>query len=206
MSWIEDPHAAPGTNPWSWEWGSPASFAGRRSCGCLRSQVCRCHQSRTSAPPAATAQDLSVPGLLVPTFLSGAQYPKARIQHGRAGNDILNRYYRTHGTFAGALVYIKPNISTDPAAAAHDDYYKPDTRWPTYTCTDQYPKARIDHGRAGDDILWRYFEKKATFSGAMVYIKRNGTKEPADDDPSSDDGTEWESYATVVAQLRVRIE
>jgi hypothetical protein len=133
MSWIFNTQAEPGTNPWKWEWGSPASFAGRRSCGCLRCQVCSCHKPRTSAPPAASAHDddnRSAPpaasahdddnraGILRPTFLSGAQYPKARIEHGRAGDDILWRYYRKHGTFAGALVYIKPNVCNDPAASA----------------------------------------------------------------------------------------
>ena len=31
MSWIFNTQAGPGTNPWSWEWGSPESFAGLRS-------------------------------------------------------------------------------------------------------------------------------------------------------------------------------
>ena len=90
------------------------------------------------------------------------------------------RYYRKHGTFAGAEVYIKPNVCNDPAASAHDDYYKADIRWPTFMSVAQYPKARIEHGRAGDDILMRYYCKHDTFAGAMVYIKPNGDKEPAD--------------------------
>ena len=45
-------------------------------------------------------------------------YPKARIDHGRAGYDILMRYHRKHGTFAGAEVYVKPNIDNAPAVPA----------------------------------------------------------------------------------------
>ena len=45
-------------------------------------------------------------------------YPKARIDHGRAGDDILMRYHRKHGTFAGAEVYVKPNIDNAPAVPA----------------------------------------------------------------------------------------
>ena len=29
MSWIFNTNAVPGTNPWSWEWGTPNSFADR---------------------------------------------------------------------------------------------------------------------------------------------------------------------------------
>ena len=135
MSWIFDEHAAPGANPWSWERGSPASFPGRRSCGCLRCQVCSCHQPRPSSPPAASAHDddkRSTPptasthdddnraGILCPTFRTGAKYPKSRIEHSRAVDDILGRYYRRHGTYAGALVYIKPNVCScaDPPLLA----------------------------------------------------------------------------------------
>ena len=187
MAWIFNT-AERDKNPWDWFWGCPESFAGRRSCGCLRSEVCRCYKSRKSAPPAApapvdpfagAARASAPPGLLEPTFLSDAQYPQARIQHGRAGNDILNRYYQRNGTYAGALVYIKPNISSDPAAAAQDYYYKPCCGRPTFTTDKEWPQARIDHGIAGDDILWQYFQKRQTYSGAMVNIKPNCEPEPA---------------------------
>ena len=46
-----------------------------------------------------------------PSFMSAEPYPKARIQHGKAGDDILMRYYKQHGTFSGATVYIKPNVN-----------------------------------------------------------------------------------------------
>ena len=61
-------------------------------------------------------------------FRTGAKHPNARIQHGRAGTDMLMRYYRKHGAYKGAEVYIKPNVCHDPAAATHDDYYKVDLR------------------------------------------------------------------------------
>ena len=66
---------------------------------------------------------------------------------------------------------------------------------------DQYPKARIEHGRAGVDILNRYYWKHNTFAGAMVYIKPNGDKEPAGVDSPSDDGNvPWESWETVMME------
>ena len=128
-------------------------------------------------------------GILRPTFRTGDKYPKARIEHRRAGDERLLRYYRKHDTFAGAEVFIKPNVCTDPRANCHvgivggassnaDDYYKVDIRWPAFMSVDQYPKAQIEHGRAGDDLLARYYCKHNTFAGAYVYIKPNGCPEP----------------------------
>ena len=128
-------------------------------------------------------------GMLRPTFRTGDKYPKARIEHRRAGDERLLRYYRKHDTFAGAEVYIKPNVCTDPRANCHvgivggassnaDDYYKVDIRRPAFMSVDQYPKAQIEHGRDGDDLLARYYCKHNTFAGAYVYIKPNGDPEP----------------------------
>ena len=193
MSWIEDPHAAPGTNPWKWEWGSPASQAGKHACGCRKCQVCSCYKRQKSAPPAASAHDndsRSTPptasahddtsrptpptasahddangaGILRPTFRTCDEHPEAQIDHPRAGDDILGRYYRKKGTYAGAVVYIKPNVCI----------VSDDTRLPTYTCVDKHPKAKIKHSRAGDDLLNLYYSKHKTFAGAMVYIQPNG--------------------------------
>jgi hypothetical protein len=50
MSWIFNTHATPGTNPWSWEWGSPKSFAGHRPCGCRRCESCKCYKLDKSVP------------------------------------------------------------------------------------------------------------------------------------------------------------
>ena len=55
--------------------------------------------------PAETAQ------IHKPTFTSAAAYPRAQIQYTQAGDDILMRYYKKHGTFNGATVYIKPNVN-----------------------------------------------------------------------------------------------
>ena len=55
------------------------------------------------------------------TFMSVAQYPWARIEHGtgrwpntRAGDNSLGSYYRKHGAYNGAMVYIKPNDDSEP--------------------------------------------------------------------------------------------
>ena len=148
-------------------------------------------QAEPPAAPLWVTTGLNYAGIPSPTFRSGDQYPKARIEHGRAEDDILMRYYRRHFTFQGALVYIKPNICDDPAAAARDDYYKADIRWPTFVSVDQYPKARIKHSRAEDDDgwneddhLWKYYDMRGTFAGAMVGIVEswngNGDNEPVD--------------------------
>ena len=240
MSWIFNTQAGPGTNPWSWEWGSPESFADRRSrpmdmhrlppghrfmrptatahddnsTGWARRPVygphqvgrsSSCHNDEDYVQTRRRQEDYAAahndedyvqtrrrPAPAIAwwwdymdfTFRTGAWYPKARIQHGRAGDDMLMRYYRKHGTYKGAEVYIKPNVCHDPAAAAHDDYYKDDLLWETFISVAQYPEAQIEFGgptqwphtqfgRAEDDLLWRYYCKHDTFSGAMVYIKPN---------------------------------
>ena len=139
---------------------------------------------RTVSTPVASAHRLSAglnkAGIRWPSFRTGAKYPQARIDHGRAGNDILWQYYCEHYTFAGAYVYIEPNVCPDPAAAARDDYFKADTRWPTFMSAAQHPWARIEHDRDGDDRLRIYFIEHQTFNGAMVYIKPDKDNEPVD--------------------------
>ena len=72
-------------------------------------------------------------------------------------------------------MYIEPNASggvrfRTPAATAHDVDAQ-DTRLPaTYISAADYPRAVIKHGKAGDDMLQRYFEDNHTFVGATVYI------------------------------------
>ena len=140
MAWIFNAQAAPNTNPWSWEWGSPESFAGLHPCGCPRSHVCRWKTHRISTPPAAPARDDNRAGETKPTFWSVDLYPKGRIQHGKAGDDFLARYYRKHGALDGAWVYIEQNACIE----GHDSYF-PIPRWATFVSVDVYPRARIEH-------------------------------------------------------------
>ena len=146
---------------------------------------------RTVSTPAASAHRLSAglnkAGIRWPSFRTGAKYPQARIDHGRAGDDILWQYYCEHYTFAGAYVYIEPNVCPDPAAAARDDYFEVDLRWPTFMSAELYPWAEIEHGtgrwpctRAGDNSLSSYYRKHGAYSGAMVYIKPSNDTEPVD--------------------------
>ena len=134
-----------------------------------------------SASPAVSAQALftgmSNEGgimLLWPTFRTGATYPQARIQCNRRGDDILWRYYCKHGTFEGAHVYIEPNIHPYSASSERDDYYKEDSRWPTFMSTAEYPWARIQYEPDGDDRLSRYYDRYETYDGAFVDITPNG--------------------------------
>ena len=119
-------------------------------------------------------------GISWPTFRSGAQYPQARIEHDHANDDMLWQYFSDHETFAGAEVYIEANVCDDPAAAARDDYYEADLRWPTFVSVDQYPWARIDHGRPGDNSVGSYYRKHGAYTGAMVFIKPTNDNVPKD--------------------------
>ena len=42
-----------------------------------------------------------------------AQWPMAQIEHGNGEDELLKRYYLEHYTFAGAMVYIKPNMDSE---------------------------------------------------------------------------------------------
>ena len=124
---------------------------------------------RQSAQPAARAHDDDNEAAIVlwQTFRTRAEHPKARIQHGRAGDDILMRYYLRHGTFNGAEVYIEPNVCRNAVARARDDYYRVEEHYPEA----RYPRAQIEHGGGEDELLKRYYLEHATFAGAMVYVK-----------------------------------
>ena len=141
---------------------------------------------RQSAPPAARAHDDDnrVVISLFATFRTGAGHPKARIQHGRAGDDMLMRYYLGHDTLNGAEVYIEPNVCHNAAARAHDDYYKVDTRRTTFLSEARYPIAQIEHVGGEehyfDNELKRYYFQHYTFAGAMVCIKPNMDSEQED--------------------------
>ena len=130
MAWIFNTQAAPKTNPWSWEWGSPESFAGHRSCGCPKCQVCRCFNKgkttplRNSAPPAARARSADATRSADAEFsTTGCTSPICRAQivctghanwTSKDADESLLQYYDTHKTFAGATVYIKSNGNNDP--------------------------------------------------------------------------------------------
>ena len=61
------------------------------------------------------------------TFTGKRGYPQARIDHGKAGDYHLLRYYMRHGTFSGATVYIKSasaNYHAEPQTASANYYYR----------------------------------------------------------------------------------
>ena len=122
MAWIFNTQAAPRTNPWSWEWGSPESFAGHRPCGCPRCQVCQCFNKgkkkalSNSAPPAARARSADATRSADAEFsTTGCTSPicRAQIEDTKDGDEALLQYYATHKTFAGATVYIKSNVKSE---------------------------------------------------------------------------------------------
>ena len=62
------------------------------------------------------------------TFFGKRGYPQARIDHGKAGDDHLTRYYKKHGTYSGATVYIKSAADTNPVASAQSSASTPGGR------------------------------------------------------------------------------
>ena len=115
MSWIFDTHATPGTNPWSWEHGSPESFAGRRPCGCRRCESCKCYKfdiSEITLPGQSAHPAVSAPAddelALCPMWLHSTCH----------GDDLLAKYYKKYGAFNGAKVIITHKGKDNPAAPA----------------------------------------------------------------------------------------
>ena len=140
MSWIFDTHATLGTNPWSWEWGSPESFAGHRPCGCRRCESCECYKLDISVP-----RSMPLPPKIAPPRKSAhpavsAQWAPAASPHWadeeyelaikRSAqrfmwldstcheDDLLARYYEKYGTFNRARVMITHEGKDNPTAPA----------------------------------------------------------------------------------------
>lgn len=198
MSWIFNKAATDVENPWSYEWGSPNSFAGPHPGHYPRYYGGKCACGKSS-PPAAPAHH-QLTGCLASyllttadsppityrgpinqtptgsTFRTAAEFPHALIDHGRAGDHILMRYHRKHSTFVGAEVYIESNVRTESEAESAAAVL-----WPTYVSVDPWPMAHIEHDRDRDEDLrlWTYYNMRGTFRGAKVYIKPNGKGDPA---------------------------
>ena len=99
MSLISNTQAQLGIGPYSREWG--------------------CRMLASPAPPAVSApdDDDNRGRFRLMTFTGKHGYPQARIDHGKAGDDHLTRYYKKHGTYSGATVYIKSAADTNPVAS-----------------------------------------------------------------------------------------
>ena len=165
MSWIFDTHATPGTNPWSWEWGSPKSFAGHRPCGCRRCESCKCYKldksvPRSKQPPpkiapppqsahtAAAAQDwwdaIAQRARSPSPHWSDPEYDMA-IKRRAAGADVSANWDPPHRTNDGLALCPMWLQST-----SHRDI-----------------------------SLSKYYEKYGTFNGAKVIITHKGKDNPA---------------------------
>ena len=104
---------------------------------------------------------------------------------------------------------ILPPPTTSPplavSAPAHDDKrarYRVMT-FTTFFGTRGYPQARIDHGKAGDDHLTRYYKKNGTYSGATVYIKSAADTNPVASSQSSASTQAEDTNPVASAQLSV---
>ena len=76
------------------------------------------------------------------TFTGNHGYPQAQIDHGKVGDDHLNRYYKKRGTFSGATVYIKSDVDNNPVASAQS------------SASAQYqaePQSVVDNDRQGEE-------------------------------------------------------
>ena len=81
----------------------------------------------TNRPPSIGYDDvIVVPNDDVPVrpfIYSGQQgWPQARIDHGKKGDELVHTYYMKHGTFSGALVYIRAGKETPPLSPPSSVY------------------------------------------------------------------------------------
>ena len=123
MSWVFNTHATLGTNPWSWECGSPESFVGRRPCVCRRCESCKCYKLRTSVPcPMPLPPKITPPGKSAHPAVTAPVDENKKIScwlHSTChGDDVLARYYEKYSTFNGAKVIITHKGKDNPAAPA----------------------------------------------------------------------------------------
>jgi len=107
-------------------------------------------------------------------------YPKARIDHGRAGDDILMRHHRKHGTFAGAEVYVKPNIDNAPAVPAQSS----SSTQSYYPEQDLYIEKEVlgvvTRGKGG--LRFRPFENSSPLfdrDGTQLFVQNQSGADPA---------------------------
>ena len=111
MSWTFNTQAKLGMGPWGREWIRPVP-------------VPPILPPPTTSPPlavSAPAHDDKRARYRVMTFtpfFGNRGYPQARIDHGKAGDDHLTRYYKKNGTYSGATVYIKSAADTNPVASS----------------------------------------------------------------------------------------
>jgi hypothetical protein len=180
MSWIFDTKALPGTNPWSWEWGTPNSFAGRSPKFGGRSPWPEKYQKE--APAASAHGDTT--GMRKPTeamrkqlaglvafseaMKTGKHSTPCEMRRDSRGNALpvkstSHTFYPEIGPPPGLAIQNALNL--EASEAVKDLLHKP-----AFMST-AYPKPRIDHGRAGDDILMRCHRRHGTFAGAQVYVK-----------------------------------
>ena len=166
MSWIFDTHATPGTNPWSWEWGSPESFAGHRPCGCRRCESCKCYKLDISVP-----RSMPLPPKIVPPRKSA--HPAVSAQWAPAASP---HWADEEYELAIKRSAAHPAVSAQwaPAASPHwaDEEYELAIKrsaqrfmWLDSTCHE-------------DDLLARYYEKYGTFNRARVMITHEGKDNP----------------------------
>jgi len=164
MSWIFDTKALPGTNPWSWEWGTPNSFAGRSPKFGGRSPWPEKYQKE--APAASAHGDTT--GMRKPTEamrkqLAGLVAFSEAMKTGKHSTPCeMRRDSRGNGMSVKSTGHISyPQTGPPPRLALQNalnleasESVKDLLHKPAFMST-AYPKARNDHGRAGDDMLMR---------------------------------------------------
>ena len=138
MSLISNTQAQLGVGPYSREWG--------------------CRMLASPAPPTVSAPDDDKHRggwrLALTTRKNG--YPQARIDHGTAGDDHLNRYYKKHGTFAGATVYIKSaaeTITVAPSQSSSSTQYQAGDPNPVASAHDWHNEENHLGGQGDEDPL-----------------------------------------------------
>ena len=103
-----------------------------------------------------------------------ANYPEANDNDTSVVDGELNKYYEQHTTFQGAQVYIQPNASGGVfiPAGSQKETDAQDTDHPSsFMSVEEYPRAVLYGRKAGNDHFMRYYKKKGTFVGALMYIE-----------------------------------
>ena len=149
MSWTFNTQAKLGMGPFSREWVRPVP-------------VPPILPPPTTSPPLAVSAPAHADNkaryqvMTCMTFTGKRGYPQARIDHGIAGDDHLHRYYKKHGTFAGATVYIKSaaeTITVAPDQSSSSTQYQAGDPNPVATAHDLHIEEKHLGGQGEEDPL-----------------------------------------------------
>jgi len=149
MSWTFSTQAQLGVGPWGREWLRPVPVSPLLT-------PPTAPQPLAVSAPAHADNKARYQVMTCMTFTGKRGYPQARIDHGIAGDDHLHRYYKKHGTFAGATVYIKSaakTITDAPDQSSSSTQYQAGDPNPVATAHDLHIEENHLGGQGEEDPL-----------------------------------------------------